>query len=221
MVSLPNDLLSPPARTSPRRLPVLVAVPLPAGAIGGLPFGGGLPCDTVPLFHTNALAAEMPWRAAAGEAHPMAARPCDTPDQLAESDGWPDSDRAAVLPTSAQIPAYPLLIFDQLIRETGWETSVLARGSWVEAAADDTTDTTDNADRNADQGTEWNNAPTRLLPLIEPTRPAVPRLYAISGTVPGTVLGTKAGTTIGIPARVPEARTGPTRVTPGEACGSR
>lgn len=97
--------------------------PLPAGAMGGLPRcgtlpGGALPGSHGPQFTPNAALVEMPWRAAGGEAHPMATptataeggrEPLPRPDQLPLA-GDPATD------TSPDQGA--LLIFDQLIRET-------------------------------------------------------------------------------------------------------
>lgn len=126
---------------------------LPGGAIGGVPFGGGLPGDHGPLFGPNAVLAEMPWRAAGGEAHPMtaigAARPvaasltASTAEHRpvladAAEEGGSRSDDTDELPVVAgpnaeeptaratigePAPATqrfdgPLLIFEQLLRET-------------------------------------------------------------------------------------------------------
>lgn len=66
------------------------------GSVGGLPLGNGIPWESSPLLAASAALPEMPWRAAGGEAHPMAT-----------GQGW----------KPAQALDSPL-IFEQLVRET-------------------------------------------------------------------------------------------------------
>ena len=98
--------------------------------------------------------------------------------------GWLAGGRsAAALPTPDQIPAYPLLIFDQLIQETGWEPSDISGPGPVSVEWD------------APWGGEWSNAPTQALPLVRPTSsetvggPAAPATYA---RVPGARVSSPA-----------------------------
>jgi hypothetical protein len=180
MVSLSSTLLSPVRRAVGRRHPAPASIPLPAGSIGGLGFGGGMPCDPVPVFHSNTITAELPWRAAGGKVHPMAVPVTSAPnptDALAWSDGWGVMETP--LPDPADIPDYPLPIFDQVVRESGWHPS---EWSWPELAPPEPWPTSAAGPQPAQAVAEplavpapaprpsWSEAPTQLLPALVSTR---------------------------------------------------
>jgi hypothetical protein len=146
-----------------------------------------MPCGTQ-LFGPDAAQVAMPWRGAGGEAHPMTAVGRVFPGygtDLAAVHGFCDAG-AGPLPTEDQVPANPLLIFEQLILDTAghdhpappevdWESMLNAPPEQFPADLLDQGDAADRAWHRVpslnEQPRDWSNAPTRRLPVVAPRRP--------------------------------------------------
>lgn len=119
---------------------------LASGAVGGAGLGGGIPWGSGPVFAVNAAIAEMPWRAAGGEAHPMTT-----------TQRWqPTEDPAS------------LLIFEQLLRETATVPEALAT---TDLAADPTVDLTVAPPTQPADDHGWSADPTVTLPVLGQREP--------------------------------------------------